>query len=71
MKKALVLISLLALSNLMCLVSAYDEGNFTKIEPKSSEFAGKYVPTKGTVTLITETGHYNLKDSSILNSLKL
>jgi hypothetical protein len=67
MKKIFVLISLLALSNLMCLFSAYDidQENFTKIAPKPSEFAGKYVPTKVTVTLITETGHYDLKDSLI------
>ena len=67
MKKVLVLISLLALSNLMCLFSAYDvdKENFTKVEPKPSEFVGKYVPTKGTVALITETGRYILVDSSI------
>ena len=57
----------MAISNLMCGFGArdFDQDYFTKIEPKSENLAGTYVPAKESATLIKETGHYNLKDISI------
>ena len=58
---------MLAISNLMCLVSAYgvDMESFTKTKPKTEEMAGKYLPTKETLVLVKETGKYILQDISI------
>jgi len=62
-----LLISLLALTNLMCLFSAYDidEEKFTRIKPDAEKLAGNYVPTKETMKLIKEVGLYSLQDISI------
>jgi len=61
------LIALLAVSNVMCGLGArdFDADSFTKVKPTRQQMAGVYVPTKETVTLIEQTGHYHLNDIAI------
>jgi hypothetical protein len=61
------LISVMTILNLMCGFGArdFDQSYFTTIEPKPENMAGTYVPNNETMTLIRETGHYNLTNISI------
>ena len=51
----------------MCGFGAYDfdQDRFTKTEPKPQKMVGDYLPTKGTMTFIRETGRYDVQDISI------
>ncbi|MEA3310349.1 MAG: hypothetical protein U9Q70_12685 [Chloroflexota bacterium] len=66
-KWLLFLSTLMATASLMCGFGAYDfdQDLFTKIEPDPQKMVGDYLPTEETLTLIAETGNYDLQNTSV------
>jgi hypothetical protein len=66
-KWTLVSVAAIATSSLICGFGAYDfdQDLFTKIEPAPQKMVGNYVPDEETMTLIRDTGNYDVQDISI------